>query len=491
MRYKTKLLVYFTSIFVAFAVVLTAFQYHREKEHRRELLEFRLRAYADVTANAISAVGLQKDSLELANLVKEFGKELRLTVITPDGKVNYETGPAQPALMDNHLGRPEVKAALKRGQGADIRHSETAGHDYFYYARAYDGFVVRAALPYDTSLSHFLRADAIFLWFVLLLFPLVLVALVYTSDRFGKSLDALRLFIRSAERGLVDYDHIRFPSSELGGIGRAIMKAYQRLEAANRDLERERARKQQMSNNITHELRTPVASIRGYLETVLEHPELPEAQRTHFLRKAEQQTERLTDLIRDVALITKTEEAPELLPREEMDVSALVADLIAELRPNLDAAAMGVDDRLPQALPFRGNYSLVYAIFRNLMENSIRYAGRGCRISIRGSAAPDGTLHFEFADNGRGVPAKHLPRLFERFYRVSEGRTRGDGGTGLGLSIVRNAVRAHRGHISVENAPGGGLCFRFSLAPSAAPPAAEAENAAPSGESPAPLAKKD
>lgn len=465
MRYKSKLFLYFTTIFVVFALVISVFQYYREKDYRRQLLEYRLRSYADITANAIKSIGLQNDSATLSVLVRDFDAELRMTVITDSGRVNYETGGINPAVMDNHLTRPEVQTALKHKEGSDIRHSDTAGKDFFYYARSYKGFVVRMAVPYNTSISDFLKVDSIFLWFVLLLFPFVLIALIYTADRFGKAIDALRLFIHSAERGLVDYDHIEFPRTELGDIGQAITKSYKKLEETNRALEEERKRKQQMSNNITHELRTPVSSVRGYLETVLEHPDLPDDKRTYFLKKAEQQTLRLTDLIRDVALITKTEDAPELLPCEEMDVSPMVGDLIVELQPQLSEAHMTIENLLPPTLPLRGNYSLIYSVFRNLIENSIRYAGEGCHIRVEGEAVEDGGIRCTIADNGRGVAEEHLPRIFERFYRVSEGRTRHDGGTGLGLSIVRNAVNAHHGTISVKNAPEGGLVFTFLLLP--------------------------
>lgn len=465
MRYKSKLLLYFTTIFVMFALVVSVFQYYREKDYRRQLLEYRLRSYADITANAIKSIGLQEDSTALTALVRDFDRELRMTVITDSGKVNYETGGINPAIMDNHLTRPEVQTALKNKEGSDIRHSDTAGKDFFYYARAYKGFIVRMAVPYNTSISDFLKVDSIFLWFLLLLFPFVLIALVYTADRFGKAIDALRLFIHSAERGLVDYDHIEFPHTELGEIGSAITKNFKKLEATNRALEEERKRKQQMSNNITHELRTPVSSVRGYLETVLEHPDLPEEKRTYFLKKAEQQTLRLTDLIRDVALITKTEDAPEMLPCEDMDVSLMVSDLIVELQPQLSEAHMSIESHLPPTLPLRGNYSLIYSVFRNLIENSIRYAGEGCHIRVEAEAINGGGINCTIADNGRGVAEEHLPRIFERFYRVSEGRTRHDGGTGLGLSIVRNAVKAHHGTISVKNAPEGGLVFTFLLLP--------------------------
>jgi len=463
LSYKGKLLAYFTGLFLVFALLLTAFQYYREKEYKKELLFFQLRSYADMTARTVQETGLMADSTGLTRLGRLFPRELRLTVITMNGDVNYENDGWDVAQMGNHLSRPEVRGALETGESSDIRHSATEDREFFYFARAYDGFVVRMALPYDSTVRNFLEADRVFLWFVMLIFPVVLVILIYIADHFGKSLDGLRLFISSAERGLVDYNHITFPHSELGDIGNAILQSYKQLEQTNRALEEQRARTQQMSHNITHELRTPVSSIRGYIETVLGHSELPAEKQRDFLAKAEKQVVRLTDLIRDVALITKAEEAPETLPREAVDVGRLVEELSEELQSSIEAKGMKMENAIPQGTVVEGNYSLVYAIFRNLMENSLRYAGEGCTMRAAYGGTENGLLAFSFSDNGKSVSEQHLSRLFERFYRVTEGRTRDDGGTGLGLSIVKNAVGYHHGTIAATVPPEGGLRFDFTL----------------------------
>lgn len=227
--------------------------------------------------------------------------------------------------------------------------------------------------------------------------------------------------------------------------------------------EKNKLLKQQMSNNITHELRTPVSSIRGYIETILSCRSLSPEKQHYFLERAHAQVVRLTDLIRDVALISKTEEAPETMPREEIDINSVVADIVEELRGQLSESKMKVTDEIPPHTSINGNYALVYSIFRNLMENSIRYSGEGTEIGIERYNEDKEYYYFRFYDTGVGVPEEHLSRLFERFYRVTEGRTRDCGGTGLGLSIVRNAVLFHSGNISVRNRKDGGLEFLFSL----------------------------
>ena len=577
LTYKTKLLLNFTALFAVFTLLLVLFQYNREKQYKRELLEERLRCYANVvagqTVDSLPATGHEAWQ-EPAELLPP---ELRLTIVDRRGKVLFENSGHRLEEMGNHLGRPEVQAALLRGEGSDIRLSTTEHREFFYFAKVFGPMVVRVALPYDATVQTFMKANNMFLWFVLMLFPVVLVLLIYISDRFGKAITGLKQFMRSADRGLVDYDHIEFPRSDLGDVARGIMAKYRQLEESNRTIANERERlvrhfhyfgegiaifsparqclyanarfmqyvnvvlerptanmdalwqsdalqpareflqlhggsrpmaeeapifryslragsstfavqllvysdggfeltltditaaektrllKQQMSNNITHELRTPVGSVRGYLETILNCSGLAEERKHYFLEKALAQVVRLTDLIRDVALITKTEEAAELMPRETVDIAQLGSGVQEDLHELLQQAEMRVVVKLPEEMTLYGNYSLVYAIFRNLLENSARYAGRSAEIHVVCYNATAETFYFSVYDTGRGVPEEHLPRLFERFYRVSEGRTRDGGGTGLGLSIVRNAVRFHGGDISVRNRREGGLEFLFTL----------------------------
>ena len=127
-------------------------------------------------------------------------------------------------------------------------------------------------------------------------------------------------------------------------------------------------------------------------------------------------------------------------------------------------------NQLPERVTVHGNRSLLYSVFRNLTDNAINYAGENTTITLRAELDEDDSIaglpqrwRFTFSDNGIGVSPEHLPRLFERFYRVDKGRSRKMGGTGLGLAIVKNAVLLHGGTISVDNNPNGGLCFHFTL----------------------------
>ena len=228
-------------------------------------------------------------------------------------------------------------------------------------------------------------------------------------------------------------------------------------------VEKNRQTKQQMTNNIAHELRTPVSSIRGYLETLKMCRDISPERRHIFIDRAYAQVMRLSDLIRDIALITKIEEAPEQLSKEKLNLKAIADEIFEEFRETIEKNGMVVENRLPEDLSIMGNASLIYAIFRNLVENSLKYAGTGVTLHLECYARSDGYCHFTYYDTGKGVSEEHLAKIFERFYRVSEGRTRDAGGSGLGLSIVRNAIAFHNGDVRAVNRRDGGLEFLFSL----------------------------
>ena len=227
--------------------------------------------------------------------------------------------------------------------------------------------------------------------------------------------------------------------------------------------EKTRLLKQEMTGNIAHELRTPVTSIRGYLETLLDQ-HLNEEQKRHFMKQAYNQTIVLSELIQDMSLITKMEEAPQSFYLEFVNISRLLEELKTDLALSLQEKSIRMSWNIPHELEVNGNRNLLYSVFRNLTDNVIRYAGYDVEIWINKYNEDKDFYYFSYADTGVGITGEHhLNRLFERFYRINEGRTRDSGGSGLGLSIVKNAITFHKGTIVVKNRPGGGLEFLFKL----------------------------
>lgn len=222
--------------------------------------------------------------------------------------------------------------------------------------------------------------------------------------------------------------------------------------------------KRQLTQNIAHELKTPVSSIQGYLETIVNNDSIPREKMQLFLERCYAQSNRLTRLLRDISVLTRMDEAANLIEMERVDISLLVTNMVNEVALELEQKRITVVNSLRPKIQIRGNFSLLYSIFRNLMDNAIAYAGTNIRISITCFREDERFYYFSFADTGVGVPPEHLNRLFERFYRVDKGRSRKLGGTGLGLAIVKNAVLIHGGTISAKNNQGGGLEFVFTLA---------------------------
>lgn len=222
--------------------------------------------------------------------------------------------------------------------------------------------------------------------------------------------------------------------------------------------------KRQLTQNIAHELKTPVSSIQGYLETIVNNETIPRDKINTFLERCYAQSNRLSRLLRDISVLTRMDEAANMIDMERVDISLLVDNIINEVSLELEEKQIAVVNSLKKSIQVKGNYSLLYSIFRNLIDNAIAYAGTNIQININCFREDENYYYFSVADTGIGVSPEHLNRLFERFYRVDKGRSRKLGGTGLGLAIVKNAVIIHGGSISAKNNQGGGLEFVFTLA---------------------------
>ena len=224
-----------------------------------------------------------------------------------------------------------------------------------------------------------------------------------------------------------------------------------------------RTLKMQMTSNIAHELRTPVTSIRGYLETLIACPDMKPEKKHEFIEKAYNQTIRLSELITDMALISKMEEKSSKFQKEDIDLFDVSNEVFEEFGERISALNVKVENLLEPDTVLTGNKTLVYTILKNLVENSLKYAGEDFTIHLECYSSIEKFCYLTYYDTGAGVPNEHLDSIFERFYRIEEGRTRDVGGSGLGLSIVKNAVKFHGGDIRVINRQWGGLQFFFSL----------------------------
>jgi len=227
--------------------------------------------------------------------------------------------------------------------------------------------------------------------------------------------------------------------------------------------EEESRMKRQLTQNVAHELKTPVSSIQGYLETIIQTPNLSEEKRNFFLERCYSQSSRLADLLRDISVLNRLDEASEMFELSDISIPLLIKEIEKECYKEMEEKKIQTEIFLPGNPMIHGNYSLIYSIFRNLYDNAIAYAGEQIRITLNCYKEDAKFYYFSFSDNGIGIAEEHINRIFERFYRVDKGRSRKIGGTGLGLSIVKNGVHFHKGQISAKSRLGKGLTILFTL----------------------------
>lgn len=458
-----KLYLMVLSIFLIFAVAFIVFQQRREKEYKIETLNLRLQDYNQRLHEVIALRGFSEKTLSNYVIGHDL-PSLRVTVITRSGRVIFDNQRKDYRNFGNHASRKEVEDAIAHGSGYDIDRSSTTLKGDFFYSATYfpaESLVVRSALPYDSDLARSLQADQHYLWFSLVAIVILTLVLYRFTNRLGTNISKLRIFARRAthNESLDTDDLLGFPDDELGEIAERIIKIYRQLEHTRKE---QSILKHQLTQNIAHELKTPVASIQGYIETILDNPNIGEENRQIFLQRSYAQCQRLTSLLQDISTLNRMDDARDFMDFNQVDISATVANIERETALQMEQKQMIFDNRLVEGIRVRGNQSLIYSVFRNLTDNAIAYAGDGTTVVL--SCKDEGDRwSFTFQDNGVGVPEEHLARLFERFYRVDKGRSRKMGGTGLGLAIVKNAVLLHGGMIRVHNRKEGGLQFDFTL----------------------------
>jgi signal transduction histidine kinase len=582
--YQQRIFIYFFAAFTLFAISVLVFQYNREKSFKTQQLEARLGIISEVVNAYIKNYGISEADSSLNEIVGAIiPQDVRITLIDQEGLVMYDSFVEAYPEMENHLKRPEIQKAFYSGDGSNIRHSETTGQDFYYYARFFDGFFVRCAVVYDIEVKDFLKTERLFIFFMIAQFIIFGILLYIVTNRLGIIINRLRAFTMKAGKN-EDIDQLEeFSDTEFGEIQNQVIQIYSNLKRTRDELtvekdrlskhllalnegvaffsskkkkllansnfiqyinmisdessisaehffeiqemediindvedilssdvpiqsrnlpqfqytlfknekyfsvqaivfadrsfeiiirditkpEKRRLLKQQLTSNIAHELKTPLSSIHGYLETLMNSKDLDPEKISHFLERAFSQSERLNNLLNDVSVLNNIEDAGDLFEFKDIILKHVVDDVIENLEARLSKNNIQVNNSIGPGVMVKGNDSLISSIFQNLIENSINYGGEGIEIKISQSLEDENFYYFTYSDTGVGIPEEHISRIFERFYRVDEGRTREAGGTGLGLSIVKNAVQLHKGKVSVKNVVEGGLEFFFSLAKNA------------------------
>jgi two-component system phosphate regulon sensor histidine kinase PhoR len=212
--------------------------------------------------------------------------------------------------------------------------------------------------------------------------------------------------------------------------------------------------------NVSHELRTPLTVLHGYLE-MLEPEVMP--QLAPVLSDLRGQSRRMTQIVEDLLTLSRLE-AQHQVPEERVSMRALLSTLKREAE-GLSQGRHAITLVRTSDMDLRGSTDYLHSAFSNLVSNAVRYTPEHGRIEISWQSTPDGGARFAVADTGHGIPAEHLPRITERFYRVSTSRSRETGGTGLGLSIVKHVLQLHHGQLAIESEVGVGSTFACVFGP--------------------------
>lgn len=561
-------------MFLGFTFCFLLFQYQREREFAQDKLNNVLGNYN------YQLFRRTQQTKDIHAVVNQFiydipQKDLRVTIIAPDGKVLFDNSGAEE--FNNHNNRSEVRKARLYNEGYAIRSSDSTGKKYFYSATNIGGYIYRSALPWDPYTQRVLTIDKDFIYFIALMTLIFFFVLSRFTFSIGRTISKLRNFARNIENDRIPENEYVFPNDELGDISKNIVSLYHRQQKAKDELSMEREKlikhfqyakegfamfsaegreilsnilfvqfmnvisdtqirqseealevkdldpiriflnknlsnvsrkrkvlresvtvdkngkifllecilfldnsyeisindisrqeeesrmKRQLTQNVAHELKTPVSSIQGYLETIISNPELTNDKRQFFLERCYSQSTRLTGLLRDISVLNRLDEASEMFDLAEVNITKLLGEIEKECSKDIEEKKITSELILPGDPVIYGNYSLLYSIFRNLYDNAIAYAGEGIQITVNCYKEDPKFYYFSFSDNGIGVAEDHINRIFERFYRVDKGRSRKVGGTGLGLSIVKNGVNFHKGQITAKSSPGKGMTFFFTL----------------------------
>ncbi|MBD5257655.1 MAG: hypothetical protein HDS52_03055 [Barnesiella sp.] len=452
-------------------------QYKRDKQYRVEMInnriEFMNSRLLDLVQNGVDPSPFLRfiddfyDASSLDNLsltlydTETWNEESRVGFPSPS-----------PDEFDN-IGRTNG-AYISEHNNVDSINIDPDKTFYYGVKQSDDGrYLVQTFLPLNAKLAAEIKGNSGMRLFVLGACLAITILTYITARHMGKNIRVLREFVSNAAE---DHDFVavdKFANDDLGEISRQVVNIYNARKAAlaSRELEHrvalkateERSKlKRQMTNNINHELKTPAGIVKGYIDTIMDNPEMDEESRHHFLVKTQEHIERLCNILADLSTMTRLEDGAQSIPLEKIDFKEFVDHLASDIEESGIIGDMTFTYSVPDDCFIKGNYSLLMGAIMNLVKNSVAYS-KGTRMDLHLLTENHRFYTFVFADDGVGVPEESIPQLFERFYRVDKGRSRKAGGTGLGLPIVRSSLNTIGGSISVNNAETGGLEFVFTL----------------------------
>lgn len=470
--YQWRLFVPLVAIIWLMAISITVWLSYKERNNRIEHIRSQIEL---INARILSAYEDDIDPIAFLKFIDHFYVEnplydrIRISAYY-NGKLLYNVSePIKINDVDQMRHSGLTNMAIKDSD-------EKRREENFYYGVSHSNdkrLVVYTMLPFDTDLENALHESSTVFILLFVITCIGTLIVFFMSRRLGHDISLLRNFALRAGSDPEFVPGGNFSHDELADISRQLVRLFNERNAAIIKIKREHnvamhaieeksQIKRELTNNINHELKTPIGVIKGYIDTIREHPEMDDESRNHFLNKVNEHIDRLIQLINDLSSITRLEFGAQMINLEPLNFHEIVFHVVNDFESSGMLGKMVFNYDIPTYCRVIGNENLLTGMINNLTKNAVLYSkGTECNLILTGQ--DDTYFHFAFYDNGIGVKETSLEHLFERFFREDTGRSRKKGGTGLGLPIVQSTVEALGGTIRAANREGGGLLFRFTL----------------------------
>lgn len=421
-------------------------------EDRASIVAAKINSERDIGESAVTA-----DSCQIPGSLTN----IRVTVIAESGAVLCDSQ-ADINTMNNHRSRAEIASAFDGRMDSTTRYSDTLSAMMLYVAvpateRLPIDHVVRTAIPLrsiDDLLGQVTRT------LILLGMALAIGAVFLSIYLYRKINPPLKDIVDGANRfaqGHFDRKLDNYEVREIADLASTLNRMADQLQLLE-------TIRQDFVANVSHELKTPITSIKGFVETLREGAKDNQEDLERFLGILDKQSQRLEAIVDDLLTLSRLESEPasELLHLYSDDLQNLLTSAREFCLTRAEQKGIGITVSCDPEIKIVVDRSLLTQAIINLVDNAIKYSPPNTQVKIVG-LDDGGHVRINIADEGPGISAEHFPRLFERFYRVDKARSRNLGGTGLGLAIVKHVVVLHNGSVSVESEPGKGSVFHIDI----------------------------
>nr|WP_296961234.1 ATP-binding protein [uncultured Mediterraneibacter sp.] len=426
---------------IPFYIIMSLALYYKNMS----LLEKEVRQEGKYISGAINMAGTHY--LEQLEQLDQIDTGTRLTLIEEDGTVLYDSK-VSGATMDNHSSRKEVEEAFSSGEGEVVRMSSTVQKELYYYAlRLDDGSVLRVSKTMDSLI-----------WTALNVFPVMLILSV-------AGIVLAVVLARWQTKKLMDpVIHLDLEHPLENVIYEEMTPFLEAMDVQNKEKEAVSNMRKEFSANVSHELKTPLTSISGYAEIMMNGLVRPEDIQG-FSERIYKEARRLITLVEDIIKLSKLDDESVELEKEDVDLYNLTREIVSRLSPQSTQKKIHVSVS-GEPVIFNGIKQILDEMIYNITENAIKYNNDGGYVDVWVGNTLNGPK-VSVEDNGIGIPKEHQERIFERFYRVDKSHSKERGGTGLGLSIVKHGAIIHGAKVNVDSAPGRGtkIEIQFPLEP--------------------------